>query len=163
MIPKLLKPSTSTMFFVNYFGTRASNPYDVFSTVPTLAERGGDFSAATTPSGAGVQIFDPVTHQPFANNQVPVSGVAKALFGYIPQANQPGDTQNFHFVNSADNNALGEHAVLVFAPVTGRPVRGRVLEDKLTAAAHRQLPKSSSASTEDPSLVTSRTPSGWEI
>src|SRR5205823_6060643 len=88
--PKLLKPSTSTMFFVNYFGTRASNPYDVFSTVPTLAERAGNFSAATTPGGAGVQIFDPVTHQPFANNIIPADRINSAgagLLAFIPTPN----------------------------------------------------------------------------
>src|SRR5262249_41388174 len=43
VIPKLVK-STTTNYTVTYTGTRNHNPYDVFSTVPTLLERTGDFS-----------------------------------------------------------------------------------------------------------------------
>ena len=42
-IPKLFKDE-NTFIFVSYFGTRARSPYSSFSTLPTLAERGGDFS-----------------------------------------------------------------------------------------------------------------------
>ena len=77
----------------------------MFSTVPTLAERAGDFSGVTTRSGAPVQIFDPVTHLPFANNQIStIDPAAQALLQFIPPPNEPGSSQNFHYVTSTENN-----------------------------------------------------------
>ena len=69
-IPHIYNGGTKTFFFLNYSGNRSDNPYDVFSTVPTPVERAGDFSGVTTRNGAPVQIFDPVTHLPFANNRI---------------------------------------------------------------------------------------------
>ena len=40
-IPKLFDFSKSTFYSVGWNGTRGSTPYDQFSTVPTVAERGG--------------------------------------------------------------------------------------------------------------------------
>ena len=94
-IPKLIKPSRNTFFFFNWTGRHGSNSYDSLSTVPTLAERGGDLSALNR------VIIDPSTGQPYANSQVPVSPIAQALLGYIPQPNQPGTFQNFRFISTA--------------------------------------------------------------
>jgi trimeric autotransporter adhesin len=44
-IPKIYHGGTKTFFFANYNGRRGENPFDQFSTVPTLAERQGNFSA----------------------------------------------------------------------------------------------------------------------
>ena len=44
-IPKLTKPSGKDMVFLTLSGTRSSNPVDEYATVPTDAERAGDFSA----------------------------------------------------------------------------------------------------------------------
>jgi outer membrane receptor protein involved in Fe transport len=115
-IPKLYKGNSNTFFFINYFATLASNPYDVFSTVPTLAERSGDFSAATTATGAPVQIFDPATGQPFPNSVIPTSRInsaAAGLLSYVPLPNLPGSVQNFHFVTSAENNSSNVNARVV--------------------------------------------------
>ncbi len=110
-IPHIYDGGTKTFFFLNYFGNRAENPYDVFSTVPTLAERNGDFSQTRVRSGphAGlpVQIFDPATGQPFANNQIPsnlINPAAAGLLNFIPLPNLPGDAQNFHFVTQGESN-----------------------------------------------------------
>jgi hypothetical protein len=99
-IPHIYKGGTKTFIFGNYTGTRGSNPYDAFANVPTPAERGGDFSsllAGPTP----LQLVNPLTHAPFLNNQVPVSGVAAQLLAFIPQPNLPGTVRNFHFVSAA--------------------------------------------------------------
>jgi hypothetical protein len=73
-IPHIYDGGSKTFFFLNYSGNRAENPYDVFSTVPTLAERGGDFSQTLVRSGTNaglpVTIYNPATGQPFANNQI---------------------------------------------------------------------------------------------
>jgi hypothetical protein len=118
-IPKLMKPSLSTFFFVNYFGTRASNPLDVLSTVPTLAERGGDFSQALTRAGTPVQLFDPVTHAPIPGNMITsINPAAQGLLAFIPKPNLPGTFQNFRFTTSTGTQAdnLNLRFVHNFAP-----------------------------------------------
>jgi hypothetical protein len=106
-IPKIFNGGNKWFFFGGWNGTRGSTPYDAFSTVPTLAERNGDFSAATYKDGSPVQIFNPATGQQFQNNgQLNVinpsliSPSAQALLPFIPLPNLNTPTQNFHFVTS---------------------------------------------------------------
>ena len=128
-VPKIYHGGTKTFFFVNYNGRRGSNPFDQFSTVPTLLERQGNFSQTTYTTGplAGqlVSIVDPATNVPFANSTLPqINPVASALLQYIPQPNLPGSFQNLHFVTSAksssdDLNVRINHT-LGAAPAGGR-------------------------------------------
>jgi trimeric autotransporter adhesin len=109
-IPKLYHGGTKTFFFVNYNGHRGENPFDQFSTVPTMLERQGNFSQTTYTTGAlkgqRVIIVDPATGLPFANDSLPqINPVAQGLLQYIPQPNLPGDFQNFHYVTSANNSS----------------------------------------------------------
>ena len=64
-IPKIYHGGTKTFFFVNYNGRRGSNPFDQFSTVPTLLERQGklltDDLHHRISNGQPVTIFDPAT------------------------------------------------------------------------------------------------------
>ncbi len=99
-IPHIYHGGTKTFFFFNYTGTHGNNPYDVFSTVPTQAERSGDFSSLP------VQLMNPVTHSPFANNQIPaINAAAAAILPFIPLPNLPGTTRNFHFVSSVPTSS----------------------------------------------------------
>lgn len=98
-IPHIYKGGTKTFIFGNYTGSRSSNPYDVFSTVPSLAERSGDFSSLP------FKLINPVTNTAFLNNQVPVSAAAAQLLAFIPQPNLPGTVRNFHFVSAAPSNS----------------------------------------------------------
>ncbi|MBI3667045.1 MAG: TonB-dependent receptor [Acidobacteria bacterium] len=70
--------------FFSYEQWRATQPSSNVSTVPTAAERTGDFSQALTPQGAVRTIYDPfstvfdpatstVTRTPFPNNTIPPS------------------------------------------------------------------------------------------
>ena len=96
VVGKLLN-SPRTFFFLNYTGNHSRNPFDAFSTVPSIAERGGDLSAF------GGVLVDPIAHQPFANNQIPATRIdpaARSLLDLIPLPNQPGDRQNFHTVTT---------------------------------------------------------------
>ncbi len=83
-----------TSFQLNYSGNHSTSLQDQYTTVPTLAMRNGDFS------GSLIQLVNPATGQPFANNQIPLdqrSPAAMALLGYIPEPNIAGaTTQNFH-------------------------------------------------------------------
>lgn len=104
VIPKIVK-DPNTFFSFSYFGTRAKNPQVNFSTVPTQAEREGDFSQAVQSTGANggvqpVQIFDPTTHVQFPGNQIPASmlnGAAQGLLSYIPLPNAPGLVNNYFY------------------------------------------------------------------
>lgn len=112
-IPGVIKPSMQTMYFLNYFGQTASNPFDVFAIVPTAAERQGDFSQTVVRGGpnAGnpVTIYDPATGLPYPGNVIPNGSIRTAalgLLGYFPLPNQTaGSRQNFHRVTSSDTNS----------------------------------------------------------
>ncbi|MGB7284193.1 MAG: carboxypeptidase-like regulatory domain-containing protein, partial [Candidatus Acidiferrum sp.] len=104
-IPKIYNGGGKTFYFGGWSGTRGGAPTDILSTVPTMAERMGNFSALTTP------IYDPQTGQQFdyggqLNVMDPslITPQAQALLNYIPLPNLPGTTQNFHYVTSAESN-----------------------------------------------------------
>ncbi|MGA2434256.1 MAG: TonB-dependent receptor [Bryobacteraceae bacterium] len=107
IIPKVVK-DPSTFFFLSYFGTRVKNPQNFFETVPTAAERGGDFSSISQ------TIYQPGTQTPFPANAIPncnlaapnspCSSIALNLLKYIPLPNQPGLTNNFAFETAVPQN-----------------------------------------------------------
>jgi hypothetical protein len=111
-IPKIFNGGGKWFYFVGWNGSRGSTPYDSYSTVPTAAERAGDFSGATYKDGSAVQIFDPATGLPLTFNEqanvidpARISAPAKALLQYIPLPNLNTTTQNFHYVTSDDSNS----------------------------------------------------------
>ncbi len=112
VIKKLVK-DPSTQFFLTYFGTRARNPVLFTETVPTLAERNGNFSGATQSLGAQatsvpVQIFDPVTRLPFPGNTIPqnlLNPIALGLLPFYPLPNQPGNANNYQFETAQASNS----------------------------------------------------------
>ena len=133
-IPHIFHGGSKTFYFINYNGKRGENPFDQFSTVPTLLERQGNFSQTiyTTGAEAGrpVQIFNPATNTAYANATIPqINPAARGLLQYIPPPNLPGSYQNFHFVTSAnsDSDDLNIRLNHTFgaAPVGGRRGAGR--------------------------------------
>ncbi len=113
-IPKIFHGGNKWFFFGGWNGSRGSNPYDAFSTVPTQAERNGDFSQATYNDGKPVQIFNSQNEQQYQFNGTPnvldpalISSSARALLPYIPLPNIAANAfgQNFHYVTSADSNS----------------------------------------------------------
>jgi hypothetical protein len=95
VIPHIVN-SPRTFFFVNYTGNHSRNPYDTYSTVPTVAERAGDLSAIAA------TLVDPVTGAPFVNNQIPnarLNPAAQKLLNLFPAPNQDG-TLNYHNVTT---------------------------------------------------------------
>jgi hypothetical protein len=92
-----------TFFFAEYQGHRAlSTLGGQLLTLPTTAERSGDFSQTRNQAGQAVTIFDPSTTQPvqggytrtaFPGNRIPASQLdptSLKLLSFIPQPNQPG-------------------------------------------------------------------------
>ena len=103
-IPHIYKGGTKTFLFANYSGSRSTNSYDQFSTVPTLAERSGDFSSLLGGPNP-VQLIDPTTHAAILNNQLTsINPAAAQLLSFIPQPNLPGTSRNFHFVSANPTN-----------------------------------------------------------
>ena len=136
VVPHVVK-NTNTNYTVSFNGSRSQNPVEFFSTVPTLAERTGDFSQSTLRNGANagnsVQIFDPVMHTPFQNNTISPSMLNSAALGllkFIPTPNLPGTLQNFQYITAttSNSNALNFRLNHLFAPpqqAQGGNARGR--------------------------------------
>ncbi len=106
-LPGLTKPSGKDTVFLTLSGSRNSSPLDEYATVPTDAERAGDFSAAGQPP-----IYDPTTFQQFISNGIPnvipasrIDAQAKALLQYFAEPNLPGTVQNYHLLTTTQSNA----------------------------------------------------------
>lgn len=61
VIPGLYNGKDKTFFFFNFEGTRQASPDQVLDTVPTLAQRSGDFSQTLDRNGRLDVIYDPLT------------------------------------------------------------------------------------------------------
>lgn len=148
-VPGLFKASTKQFVFVNLTGSRNSNPVNLYGTVPTDAQRAGDFSGFTrTVNGVAtpVTIYDPQTGLPFGcavagqtgcgTNVIPagrLSAQALGLLQYYPRANQATtgvtDTaQNYNYqrVTTAGQNSAQVAARFVrnFGGSNGGPFGG---------------------------------------
>jgi hypothetical protein len=78
-----------TFFFIDAQSTLLSEAEDFNNVVPSVAERGGNFSASTT------KIKNPLTGQPFAGNVIPASSIspqAQFLLPYMPVPNAVSGT-----------------------------------------------------------------------
>ena len=95
-IPHIYNGSDRTFFFVNYTHETNHSPVDAFSSVPTAAERAGDFS------GIGAQLFDPYSNiagpRTSFGSIIPTADInpaAAGLLQYLPLPNLPGTVQNY--------------------------------------------------------------------
>jgi hypothetical protein len=114
-IPKVYNGRDKTFFFVSYEGERQRDGVVFNSTVPTDAQRNGDFSASRLN-----RIYDPLTtgpnpagsgtvRTPFPNNVIPANRLSpQALYfnKYIPQANAAGTQAVFAPSNAFDSNQV---------------------------------------------------------
>lgn len=107
VIPHIYNGRNKSFFFFAFEDSKQSSNQTETDSVPTLAERTGDFSALSTP------IYNPYTavqgtasdgstqyiRQPFANNIIPTnlqSKVALAAIQYFPKPNAGGPGANFN-------------------------------------------------------------------
>jgi trimeric autotransporter adhesin len=95
-IPRIYNGTDKTYFFVNYQHEVQSSALDTYSTVPTAAERSGDFC------GLGITLFNPFSNftgprTPLGNGcQIPaINSAAAGLLAFYPQQNLPGTVQNY--------------------------------------------------------------------
>lgn len=92
-------------FFFNYDGIRTDTSSPTIGTVPTAAQRAGDFSNTFDQKGNLIQIFNPFTSRPdplrpghyvrdaFSGNKIPsgmINSASAGLFALLPMPNQPG-------------------------------------------------------------------------
>lgn len=109
-----------THYFVSWEGTKQGSSVTPLQTVPTLAERQGDFSGLRNASGNPILIYDPATttgrdRLPFPVNRIPAQRfdpVAQAALRYWPEPNRPASAtgaNNF----SANNNSILARNILV--------------------------------------------------
>lgn len=109
-LPGLTKPSGKDTLFLSLSGNRGSTPQDYYATLPTAAERAGDFSASGLPP-----IYDPATGQQFnyagAPNVIPPTQIAPqaiALLKYYPEPNVADgagvNNYNYHLLTTEQSN-----------------------------------------------------------
>ena len=129
-IPGLFKDKKD-FIFLTLAGQQSSSPFDQYGTVPTLAERSGDFSQLTTPEGRPITIYNPGTGQPFVGNRLPaVNPQAAALLQYLPLSNVPGDgtQQNYQRLTTSETNNqnIGARYIRSFGAGSGDPIRSAI-------------------------------------
>jgi hypothetical protein len=77
---------------------------NVSTLMPTAAMRRGDFSGVTNASGQPITVYNPVTGQPFANNQIPssmMSPVALAMLQYLPMPDVDRDNGSANYTRTS--------------------------------------------------------------
>lgn len=113
-IPKVVHGKDRVFFMFAYEGVKDALPAPTTNTMPTAAERTGDFSALL-PLGSIYTIYDPntgvaqggrVVRQPFAGNVIPasrISAIAQNYLKYYAQPNQPGNANGqANFLSNSD-------------------------------------------------------------
>jgi hypothetical protein len=104
VIPKVIDGRNKLFFMLSWEALREHNPgSQINTTLPTDAERAGDFSKTLTNAGQKVNIYDPLstmlfpdgTYQRtmFPNNIIPtdrIDPVAAKVAAYLPHPNKPG-------------------------------------------------------------------------
>jgi hypothetical protein len=111
-----------TFYMASYEGLRERRNANTTTTVPTLAQRNGDFSQTFAQNGQLIRIFDPFTTRPnpsgsgfirdqFPGNVIPpgqMDPVALNVLKYYPLPNQPGNpvtgTQNYFATGTTETN-----------------------------------------------------------
>ncbi len=122
VIPHVYHGGNKTSWFASYNLQRGTTGLDSFSTVPTAAERAGNFSDTVITSGAYAgtvpTLYDPLSgaagaRTAFPQNIIPTARLNSAAVGllkYIPLPNLPGEVQNFHLqvpLPSSNNRVMG--------------------------------------------------------
>ncbi|MEO8028888.1 MAG: TonB-dependent receptor, partial [Bryobacteraceae bacterium] len=159
LIPKLFNGKNKLFWFFSYEGIKDSFPEPTVTTVPTAAERMGDFSALLS-VGSNYQLYDPksgvlqangrIQRMPIPNNKLTgLDPIAVKVLSLYPQPNQaqlasPNGTNNYLSNSVRSDTFDGElgrldfifsdkHKMFVNARHNGRVEnRGNLFFDQLT-------------------------------
>jgi hypothetical protein len=134
LLPGIVNGRDRLFFFFGSEGIRQSEPEPTFSTVPTAAQRAGNFSQLLS-VGPSYQLYDPTTgvregsrirRQPFANNVIPnarLNPVAQNFLQFLPQPNVSGGpadgTDNF-FSNAVRSDVFSSFLGRIDAAISQR-------------------------------------------
>ena len=121
-IPKLFDGRNKLFFMLSNETLSERNPQTQLWTVPTQAQRNGDFSGQVDNSNRPILMYDPLTtpnipssagsiRTPFAGNRIPsnrINPVAAKAISFYPAPNRvsesPDGQNNYLFVNSSRNS-----------------------------------------------------------
>ncbi len=119
-IPKVFNGRNKLFWFFAWEGLKDNQPNTTFLTVPTAAERQGDFSALLA-LGSQYQLYNPfsatqsgstITRQPFSGNIIPqmdLNPIAQAYLKFIPLPNLPGMAGGFDNYGSTASSGLDNY------------------------------------------------------
>ncbi len=135
-IPHLFNGRDKLFFFYAFEGYKGSLPATTITSVPTAAERSGDFSALLA-LGSSYQLYNPFTATQsgtsvvrtaipgnvFTNAGLSVNPIAQAYFKYIPLPNYNGPTtkpdgSNNYFINDPTTNDYKSHQARIDYNIT---------------------------------------------
>jgi hypothetical protein len=152
-----------TFFFGNYERTIQSAPIQSLNTVPTAAQRTGDFNRTLDASSRQVTVYDPTTTRPnpanasqsirdaFPGNRIPanrINAVSANVLKYWPAANRPGEgpaqfnnffvtgaraTEQDLWVARGDHNLSDKHRLFVRANGRRSESFSKGLDDSMVA------------------------------
>lgn len=121
-LPHLYNGHNKTFFFGWYDGFRFTNtPSSGYSTVPTIAERGGDFSAYVDANGNQIPIYDPATTTPdghggytrtaFPGNIIPADRIVPQAQAFVSVMPKPVNDNIINNVLPSGTNQLVSNRV----------------------------------------------------
>jgi hypothetical protein len=119
-IPKIYSGNTWTVY-LNVSVARARSAQSNVSTVPTAAERSGDFSAATL-RGQPITIYDPLSSAPFPNSVIPANRINPASAGllqYFPLPLYAGIVQNYD-IDPSNPSATNSVGLRIGGPISAK-------------------------------------------
>ncbi len=130
-IPRLYNTNRSRTFFFFAEEWRKKRTQDTFlAATPTPAMRAGDFSAEA--ARIGMPIIDPVTHQQFANNQIPINRLNPNALLLLQQNFPQPNTSGFlnYNANAPDSDDWRQETVNVTHQlVTNTQLQVRYIQD----------------------------------
>lgn len=118
-IPKLYDGRNKTFFMANWEGVSMIQPGTVTATVPTLAQRNGDFSSTLQTNGQPITIYDPLSttlvngqnvRTAFPGNRIlenRIDPVARNLLNFIPLPNVAGTSTGLNNYVVPSYNKVG--------------------------------------------------------
>ena len=126
-IPHVYDGRNRTFGFYTQEWYKQNNEDTDAGSVPTAAEKAGDFSNLKDANGNVIVIYDPTTGQPFPNNMIPTgrfSALSQSLLQNIPDPDRPGSgyggvisNKSFaHFINPNIQHVWGFTVDQVISP-----------------------------------------------
>jgi hypothetical protein len=108
-IPKVFNGRNKVFFFISqeYYSQLVPQASSVNILVPTIAERGGDFSHSVDGAGKPITIVDPTTGLPFAGNVIPANRIyapGAAVLKFLPAPNTTAGGSGYNYTSQVPSS-----------------------------------------------------------